>query len=100
MTCYFEFWTGLPKILALDWSVKKVSCFLYGFLNFYSFSWQEQKLRLAAQILSCRNCLKMNRLCFAFDGKEHSEFAARTRVATIHEFYLLPFWSVTCLAVG
>ena len=63
----------LPKIPALDWTVKKVSCFLYGFLNFYSFSWQGQKLRREGQISKCKNYPTRNLLCCAFGGIECSK---------------------------
>ena len=61
--CYFEFWSGAPKILASDWSAE-ASRFPCDFLNFYSSFEPEQKLRREGQISNCRDDPATSLPCF------------------------------------
>ena len=66
-----------------------VSCFLYGFLNFYSSSWLTQNLILEDQILNCKNYLRTILPCYAFDGKEYSKLIIEGLARRIESYFEL-----------
>ena len=96
--CYFEFWSGVLKIPASDWSVK-ASSFPCDFLNFYSFSWPVPKLKRAGHSLRCKSYQEMHlSYCELVDTGRRFEFdVALATVACCSEPSLCVIYSTVGL---